>query len=471
MRLRALAALIACSTAASGACGNQDDGPEPPPAIACDSAKMAADLEPVEAADIGLFADAASMELAADVSSHLRALWGPGAPSAIEGAPSGTAWSIWLSTSDAARARTAGGDAAYAIRREGRSIVVWGRTPADLAHGAWALVETFGARFFHPKQTFLPALGGARWPRALDVARKPAFATRGIQIHTLHPIEWFPALVQPGEQNLADAKVLVDWLVRTGQNHLQWFFVNSVPVDQWRPHAAKIVEYAHARGVTVGAVAQLWGGSSLQNGYALVTDKTTWQTQMEQRLDTLLAVPFDLVELGMGEFFASDPEGVVQWLDHGTRYLAGKYPKTTFSVVNHVGNQPSLWLDFRGEKNVFFYHLPKYADARLMNNVHTVYFFDLYRPWGGYGHPDFGLHRQYIFDQLPKRKIRYFPEAAYWASADVDVPIFLPEYLHARCGPAAVVRGAARWDRDRSPPGATRRVAVPGGPRPRPRAR
>lgn len=412
-------ALVALSAIAS--CNSNDDASKQQPerVVACDSSGIVADYEAVPAADVGIVA-VGHEELARDVGNHLGAMWGT-APT-LGSKP----WSIVLSTDGAP-------EVGYTIKREGQTIAVRAKA-TELAHGAYALVEILGARFFHPKQTFYPKLDGARIPKTLDVARKPAFATRGIQVHTLHPIEWLPALVNSpaNEQNLADAKLLIDWLVRTGQNHLQWFFLNTVPVEQWRPHAAKIVEYAHAKGLTVGAVAQLWGGSSLQNGYALVTDKTTWQTQMEQRLDALLVVPFDLVELGMGEFFASDPEGVVQWLDHGTKYLAEKYPKTTFSVVNHVGNYPNLYLDFRGEKNVFFYHLPRYADPRLMNNVHTVYFFDLYRPYGGYGHADFKLHRDYIFAELPKRKVRYFPEAAYWASADVDVPIFLPEYAHAR---------------------------------------
>lgn len=45
--------------------------------------------------------------------------------------------------------------------------------------------------------------------------------------------------------------------MKTGQNHLQWFLMNSIPVAEWRPHAQKIIEYARARGVTVGAIMQL----------------------------------------------------------------------------------------------------------------------------------------------------------------------------------------------------------------------
>lgn len=442
MRSRAsLSLLVAAVLAAPFACGKKDEpAAAPDPVVACDSTRAASletELEAVPAADVAVFLDAAgpaSDLVARDVDEVLRGLWGEGAPKVERTAPAGgKPRTIWISSNDAARTKIgATAETGYAIKQVDGTLVVYGKTDTDLAHGAYALLEILGARFFHPKQSFVPALGGPRLPKAIDLVRTPAFAARGLQLHTLHPIEWLPALLKPGEQNLADAKVLIDWLVKTGQNHLQWFLLASIPVAEWRPHAEAIIEYAHLRGVTVGAVAQLWGGSSLQSGYSLVTDKAIWQTQLETKLEEILVAPFDLVELGMGEFFASDAEGIVTWLDHGTKYLAEKHPTVTFSVVNHVGNYPNLYSDFRGDKDVFFYHLPKYADPRLMNNVHTVFFFDLYRPFGGYGHDDFFLHRDYIFDQLPKRKIRYFPESAYWASADVDVPLFLPEYVRAR---------------------------------------
>lgn len=119
---------------------------------------------------------------------------------------------------------------------------------------------------------------------------------------------------------------------------------------------------------------------------------------MESRLDEVLVLPFDLVELTLGEFFASDPESVLTWMDHATAYAADKAPKSAVSIVNHVGNYENLWIDFRDEKNLFFHHLPKHADSRLINSVHTVYFFDLFRPWGGYGRRDFELHHDFLLD-------------------------------------------------------------------------
>jgi hypothetical protein len=101
------------------------------------------------------------------------------------------------------------------------------------------------------------------------------------------------------------------------------------------------------------------------------------------------------------------------------------------NVQNHVGNYPNLWVQYKGQ-TVFYYHLPQFADPRLGQTVHTLFFFDVYRDWATYAHPDFHLQHDYMLKELPTRRVSYFPESAYWISADVDVPLFLPEYLYAR---------------------------------------
>ncbi len=440
-------ALLAVLLAASfGACGKKDDrAPDPvveEPVVMCDETALDG-LEAVPVAEVSLHLDVATdggTEIfARDFEATLKAIWS--APAiAFEGkAPGDKRVAIWLSTSDAARDAVGGAALTdgYALERTEQAgktrIIVYARDAKNLVYGGYALLEALGARFFHPKETFLPKLGGPRIPKSLKVKRKPAFATRGLQIHTLHPIEWFEPLLLPGDANLAEAKRLIDWLARTGQNAIQFYILGTIPPAQWQPHVAKVLDYAHARGVKLGVKTQLWAGASLQNAHALVSSKVGWQTQMETKLDELMVVPFDHIGLAMGEFFASDPESVVTWLDHATAYMATKYPKAKLDVTNHVGNYPNLYFDFRGEKKVFFYHVPKFADPRLTNSVHTVFLFDLYRPYGGYGHDDgFAMHRNFLFEQLPKRTIQYIPESAYWATADIDVPAFLPEYINAR---------------------------------------
>ncbi|HSQ64683.1 MAG TPA: hypothetical protein VLM85_15775, partial [Polyangiaceae bacterium] len=252
-----------------------------------------------------------------------------------------------------------------------------------------------------------------------------------LQLHTLHPIEYFHVFNEPSDEHLAEAKRFVDWLVKTGQNYFQWTELATVDWDSWRPYAQSIVDYAHSRGVRVGAVVQIWGGASLQNNYVLVKTADGWQSQMDAQLDKMMTVSWDALELALGEFISADPQVVIDWLNHAVEHVDGAHPGVEVDVQNHVGNYPNLYVQYQGQP-VYYYHLPQFADPRLGQSVHTLSLFDLYRDWGTYKEPDFHFQHDYILRELPSRRVTYFPESAYWISADDDVPLFLPEYIHAR---------------------------------------
>jgi hypothetical protein len=436
---RALAAgtVLSCLLALGG-CG----GDEPVDTVesSCEARSVADEHERFSAGEVAVHVEASggdNLALArADLESTLSRLWGE-TVSVRDGAPSGSERAaIWLTTSAEATAEVGAPPAdGYLIRRVeaagGPRIVVHGADETSLVFGAYALLEELGVRFFHPKQELIPELGAPHLPRSLELGRKPAFGVRGVQLHLLHPTEYFRPFNEPSPENLEDAKRFIDWLVKTGQNHVQWWLLRTMDLEAHRPHRDAIIAYAHSRGVTAGAVAQLWGGASLQNSYDLIRTKAGWQAELEAGLDGLLESDWDLVELGLGEFLAGNPDELVQWLDHATSFVHEKHPGVELSVVNHVGNYPNLWVDYQGAQR-FFYHMPGFADQRLINNVHTVLYFDLYRDWGAYGHPDFSLQRDFLKSQITTRKLRYLPESAYWVTADIDVPVFLPMYAYAR---------------------------------------
>ncbi len=374
-----------------------------------------------------------------DLASTLTTLWGNPVAISSSAPDFSKKLTIWLSLSDAAKtAAGASPSTGYVIDRvtapNGNAVIVVTAPDAtNLAYGAYALLEELGARFFHPKQSFLPSLGGVRVPKSLSINRVPAMADRGLQPHTLHPIEYMQVLQIPSDQNLADAKQLIDWLVKTGQNYVQWPLLDEdhVPFAAWKPHAQAIVDYAHSRGVRVGAVVQTWGGSSLQNNFVLVDDPTKGLAPMDAQLDKLMTIDWDVVELALGEFAAANPDDVLTWINHAFEHLTTAFPKIEVNVQNHVGNYPNLWIMYKGQ-TVFFYHLPQFADAGLGQTVHTLSLFDVYRNWATYAHPNFFLQHDYILQEIPTRRVKYFPESAYWISADSDVPAFLPEYLYSR---------------------------------------
>lgn len=436
-----LLVLLAASAAALGAsCEGAPIDPAPT-ALTCDATQTSLEDEVVPIEDITVYLDlpdgpnADAVER--DLTDVLGRMWGQ-APAIVRGREPAldAPLSIWISDTDAAKELveanvTQGYEHGYSLLRSDAVLLAYGSDEHYAAVGAYGLLEMMGARFFHPMEDLVPAYGEARIPTGIDVDVEPAFETRGLQLHTLHPIEYFEPLTVPGEENLANAKRLVDWLVKTGHNEMQWWIMEA-RAEGWAEHTTAIIEYANARGVEVGALMQLSQASNLQRGYGLVDDGATLEegeAQVRQRLDAILDVPWNRIELTMGEFLGGDPASVVAWLDAATVFLADRDPPIHVSVVNHVGGD--LYVDYQGQ-NVFFYFLPQFADARLENNVHTVFFFDLYRPWGGYNHEDFFDHREYLFEQLGTRPMSYTPESAYWASADIDVPIFLPSYLTAR---------------------------------------
>lgn len=421
---RTLAATVA-ALALAAACTTEEAKDEP--VIACSLAPSDDALE--RATGVRVFADdAVPPEVRADLASYLGRLWST--PVEVTGgAPSG----------DAIVLRVEAGLEGYAITRAddggGKRIVVAAGTKADLVAGTYALLEELGIRFFHPMQELVPAYDAPRFPRRLDVRRHAWVKTRGLQMHVLHPLEWLRPLLEPGEQNLAEAKKLVDWLVKTGQNHLQWPLLRTVDWATFADHARKIAEYAHARGVNVGCSLNLSMKGSLQGNYVLVTDDAQHEAQIDAGLRRAMEVPWDDVEIALGEFLAADPEALLRWLDAAVASLATIAPGVRIAVQNHVGNYESLYSDFRGVPHTYFYHVPKYADPRLGQTVHTLFWHDLYRPGGMYQHPDFSFQREFIFEQLAspdERRVRYFPESAYFIATDIDVPAFLPEFIESR---------------------------------------
>ncbi len=434
MRGLALAAFV-CLIASCDTSGN-----EVLPVVACDANDLVTRGEPFATTDVSVYVeqggDALLAPVAADVSSYLSAMWG--APfQATDAAPDfSTKLTIWISTSAAARAQASFTQATgYAIVRTdppgGTRLLVVANDSKNLAFGAYALLEELGARFFHPKEELIPSLTHPWVPTSLQISRTPAVAQRGLQLHTLHPIEYFHVFNEPSPDHLADAKRFVDWLVKTGQNYFQWAELSTVDFTTWKPYAQSIVDYAHARGVRVGAVVQVWGGAALQNNFVLVTDSNNWQPQMGAQLDAILGVSWDVLELALGEFLNTGAQAVIDWLDYAVTYVAASSPNVEVNVQNHVGNYSNLYVPYQGQ-TVYYYHLPEYAVAGLGQTVHTLSVFDLYRDWGTYKEPDFHFQHDYIIQELPMRRVSYFPESAYWISADIDVPLFLPEFLYAR---------------------------------------
>jgi hypothetical protein len=416
MRAIATAATLASASLLAAACGDNS----PPPGVTIEVAPELADLVREWAAPLG---EAVVVEEVADPAQAATA------------------------SARGVRVAVVGGldcDQCFEIEEVGAGgLLVRGDAPLGVQYGLAEVFEGLGFRFVHPFHTYAPAAvdrASADLDGALGVRHQPAVARRrGLHLHTLHPIEGFYAMWEPGEENLAEAKRIVDWVVKNRGNYLQWVALDDIldpdAAAPWREHTRAIIEYAHQRGVEVGVGLQLFGSGSLQYGFDLVDDEEApVRPQIEERLPVLAAeLDWDVYSLSFGEFFGEDPDSFITSVNQAREVMAENTPDAEMLATIHVGDTPEQRLTYMGE-DMIYYFLVQFADQRIVPLVHTVMLYNLYEDAGGaYHHQDFAEHRAYILERLAAgQRVGYHPETAYWIAFDDSVPIYLPLYVRSR---------------------------------------
>jgi len=302
-------------------------------------------------------------------------------------------------------------------------------------YGVTAALETMGFRFRHPYDSVTPSkvvIG------EVDTEiHKPEIRVRGLQLHTLHPIEPYFAFWEPSARNTEDAHRIIDWLIKNRGNYVQWVALDDIfdPVRhaEWKPFTREIIDYAHLRGVRVGLNIQLFGAANLQLAYDLVDKETeAIAPQIAERLPAITQdLPFDVYDLSFGEFFNADPQAFINSVNEVKTQLAIAAPQAEMHALIHVGAEQIV--NFMGE-DLIYYFLVKFADPAIIPDVHTVMFYNLYEPAGGaYQHEDFSAHREFLLERMCSgQPVAYQPETAYWVAFDNSVPQYLPLYVHNR---------------------------------------
>ena len=107
-----------------------------------------------------------------------------------------------------------------------------------------------------------------------------------------------------------------------------------------------------------------------------------------------------------------------------------------------------------------FNFLPHYADQRLTVLPHTVQIYGVQDPAPIYGNRDFSEIRRFIAMEAGARDVVYYPEAAYWCSYDIDVPLFLATYGEKRVSDLRLI--ASDEDAGRLGRGVTRGAHIQG---------
>lgn len=329
----------------------------------------------------------------------------------------------------------------YRLDGDGTRLLVTGGAPLGLQYGLAHALEAFGYRFLHPWKTKLPDQFLTPDASLLGHDFAPAMTKRrGLHLHTLHPIEALYDLWVPGAANLEGAKRTIDFVIKNRGNYVQWCALDDITnspaaAAAWQTHTRAIIDFAHARGVKVGAAIQLFGMSNLQNAFDLVDDTAgDTRPEMERRLHVLLdATPFDALNLSFGEFFGADPARFVTEVDLAYAAMQAVKPGVEVMATIHVGNYANLRVTYMNETQLYYF-LVRYVNPAIVPWVHTTMYYNLYEDTGGaYLHEQFDEHRAYLEQRLAAgQPAGYFPESAYWIAFDNSLPTYLPLYVRSR---------------------------------------
>lgn len=303
-------------------------------------------------------------------------------------------------------------------------------------YGTAAALENLGFRFRHPFETYSPRQP-ADENKVDGNMHEPAVRVRGLQLHTLHPIEGYFAFWEPSPGSTTDAHRIIDWLIKNRGNYLQWVGLDNImdPAqhETWQAFTRELIDYAHSRGVRVGLNLQLFGKSNLQLAFDLSdSDSVPLAQSVSERLPLITnELPFDSYALSFGEFFGAEPQKFIDSTNEVAKQLRTFAPGAEMHAVVHVGATQRVQYDNR---DLLYYFLVQYADPSIIPDIHTVMFYNLLDDAGGaYQHQDFAEHREYITSRMCSgQRVAYFPETAYWVAFDDSVPMYLPLYVYSR---------------------------------------
>jgi len=350
----------------------------------------------------------------------------------------------------AIRSGNLSGARVFAVAGRGQTVDALHQGNLGLAFGSYALLEELGFAFLHPLEATIPPR--LEIPRDVTLDRAPRWHWRGLQLHTMHPLELADLLngwgmAGPEDEHswqsmLPDWDEFLEWMVANGQNHVHWLPLAGA---SWREFANSPVRYArfaqltaraHAFGIAAGADVALV--QQQQHAWKIIEvqgDLEQEKAQIRARLDLLYAAGFDYIatENGVTEFTHGSDDRMLEWMNELCRHSEDVHGKRAFIKIHaSTGQVAENHPDPRTGQPMNFNFLPHFADPRLGIMPHTVQHYSLDDPAPTYGNDDFSAMREFLHYEIGQRPVVWHPETSYWVSFDVDVPLFLPLYADRR---------------------------------------
>lgn len=306
----------------------------------------------------------------------------------------------------------------------GRTVLrLQARSAEGVACGLYGLLQgKLGFRFHHPRESVIPKYRGWPLPGQFTFSGRPRFEKSGFHLHTMHPIELSEQLLNPDYPNaFEDVARYIDWLARNGQNTMQFVLLRGIDRERWPVHAARMVEYAHRRGVICGVQISL---SMLQQqafqAITLLRLYPSYTRQVDDSLAWLFRAPWDFVSLEptMGEHLPLLGKLVPEVQTHLERQVAERYHSLLLLGAHVIGGADAP-------------REPRLAGSGIL--VHSVMCYSVTET----NAPVYGNRNQRFMlraaqKEQPRRETWYWPESSYWVGFDTPVPLLLLPYLDAR---------------------------------------
>tara|TARA_R110000868_G_scaffold159516_1_gene388384 strand:+ start:60 stop:1958 length:1899 start_codon:yes stop_codon:yes gene_type:complete len=289
-------------------------------------------------------------------------------------------------------------------------------------------LQLLGFLFPHPRMQISPTKSEVLSHCNQSYTWQPAFRHRGFHLHTMHSNEWVHGFLM--DENPKIATELVRWLARNGQN----VFDLNLLRDELSAIANRIkapFQLAHDFGINAGL--SIGAALQQQNSFKLIPlGRAVTGIKAEKALrknlqELMAAINFDFItmEAGTSEFTSVDYEKALEWIEAARQTLDHEQKKLMIKV--HVSTNQND--DFYGNFNF----LPQYSHPEVGVLPHTVMFYGLWdEKVPMYGNEDFSAMRRFTMEQNNIRPTWYYPETSYWILMDMDVPLFLTDYLVTR---------------------------------------
>lgn len=305
--------------------------------------------------------------------------------------------------------------------RAGSRVSLSGGGLLGRQYAAYEWLHRLGVRFFHPEEEHVPP--EPAWPaEAVLVDHTPAFRWRSVSLHLTHPLELGDAF-RTGDPAYTDEAVrYIDWQLKNGASR------GHEGIGEGE-HRTRGVDRGFPRTAGISLHNQQQGGRPIVDPDDPRPVEEQIAAAIEERMrpaDGRAPEVFSF-SFNPSEFTEIPDTDAVAQITFIGEYMAEHYPATIVETTNHgTAGPPTPTYGLR------YYDLPELGPPNVGVKVHSLMFYDLFRPAPVYGNESFQFLYDFMVRNYRTRHLTHFPESAWWLTFDNAVALYLPITIEAR---------------------------------------